>query len=238
MIGIVVPAHNEELYLDACLSSLAVASMHPLLNSEEVQIHIVLDDCSDGSERIVQGHIENCVGRAQRVTYSHVIARNVGIARSTGASVMLDAGARWLSFTDADTIVDPEWIACQLNLNVDVVCGVVAVDDWSMHAEYADLLKNHFSHTYNDANGHHHIHGANLGISAQVYVRAGGFAPLSCHEDVALVTALKESGATFAWSAAPRVTTSARVDPRAKGGFGDTMLSIVSEHRANKNNGL
>jgi hypothetical protein len=34
--------------------------------------------------------------------------------------------------------------------------------------------------------GHHHVHGANLGMSASAYGAAGGFPPLRTHEDVAL----------------------------------------------------
>ena len=60
-------------------------------------------------------------------------------------------------------------------------------------------------------------------MCAQAYQRAGGFEPLACSEDVALVEALQRSGATIAWSAAPRVMTSARTDARARGGFGDTL---------------
>ncbi|HUD32119.1 MAG TPA: glycosyltransferase family 2 protein, partial [Variovorax sp.] len=72
------------------------------------------------------------------------------------------------------------------------------------------------------------IHGANLGVSAEAYERVGGFRPLACSEDVALVEALQASGARIAWSAAPRVTTSARADARARGGFGDTLLAVIA----------
>jgi thymidine phosphorylase len=72
------------------------------------------------------------------------------------------------------------------------------------------------------------VHGANLGVSAEAYLRAGGFQALACSEDVALVEALKASGARIAWSAAPRVTTSARTNARARGGFGDTLLAVVA----------
>jgi hypothetical protein len=36
------------------------------------------------------------------------------------------------------------------------------------------------------------------------------------------------AGARIAWSAGPRVTTSARTDARARGGFGDTILAMVA----------
>ena len=70
---------------------------------------------------------------------------------------------------------------------------------------------------------------ANLGVSAAAYLAAGGFEAVPCHEDVLLVQALERTGARFAWSALPRVFTSARTDARARGGFGDTLLRVLDE---------
>lgn len=231
MIGIIVPVHNEEVYLSRCLEALKKASIHPALNAEVVNIHIVLDDCSDDSERIIQHQflpfsLKSCV-----ISYTHIKACNVGKARAVGAMAMIKKGARWLAFTDGDTVVAWDWLAMQLSLNVDIVCGTVVVDDWSAHGEYAEVLRAHFSKTYKNADGHRHIHGANMGVATDAYLRAGGFAPLKCHEDVALVAALEKEGAKFAWSAAPRVVTSARTDARARSGFGDTLLGVVASHK-------
>ena len=138
----------------------------------------------------------------------------------------------WLAFTDADTLVAPEWLVHQLALNADVVCGTVGVEDWAAHHENATVLRQHFARIYMDADGHHHIHGANLGVSADAYRKAGGFLPIACSEDVALVAALSATGARIAWSAAPRVITSARTDTRARGGFGDTLFQAAATQRA------
>lgn len=231
MIGIVIPAHNEELYLDDCLRAASLAAAHPALQGEPVRITVALDSCTDDSLTIVQRHAAAAHG-ACAIDHLCVGARNVGITRAEGARHMLRLGARWLAFTDADTRVTPDWLVEQLRLNVDVVCGTVTVDDWSPHRHDAALLRQHFHHGYTDADGHHHIHGANLGVSAAAYLRAGGFSPLACSEDVALVEALERIGARFAWSAAPRVVTSARCDARARGGFGDTLLRYAASARA------
>ena len=45
-------------------------------------------------------------------------------------------------------------------------------------------------------------------------------------EDVALVDALRASGASIAWSRAARVVTSVRANFKAPGGFGATLASI------------
>ena len=226
MIGVVVPVHNEEACLAACLEALTAAATCDALGGEAVSIVIVLDACSDRSQRIVLEHAMQADAR-WRLDCIAIDARNVGAARAAGARLLLERGARWLAFTDADTCVAPDWLRRQLQLDADAVCGTIAIDDWSPHAERAGALRAHFASTYTDADGHHHVHGANLGVCAQAYRRAGGFAPLACSEDVALVAALQETGARIAWSAAPRVTTSARRDARARGGFGDTLLQVV-----------
>lgn len=226
MIGVVVPVHNEEACLAACLEALARAATCPQLAGEAVCIVIVLDACTDHSQRIVLRHAMQADAR-WRLDCIAIDARNVGAARAAGARLLLERGARWLAFTDADTCVAPDWLCSQLQLDADAVCGTIAVDDWSPHEGHALALRAHFARTYTDADGHRHIHGANFGVCAQAYLRAGGFAPLACSEDVALVAALQASGARIAWSAAPRVTTSARRDAKARGGFGDTLLQVV-----------
>ncbi|MGJ7614135.1 MULTISPECIES: glycosyltransferase [unclassified Variovorax] len=219
MIGIVVPAHNEEACIGACLDALREAARHPGLAGETVEIVVVLDACTDAT-----GVLANA---AAAMTLS-VRARNVGMARAVGAQVLLVRGARWLAFTDADTVVSPSWLVDQLSLRADVVCGTVGVADWTPHGGNAPLLARHFQQTYTDGDGHSHVHGANLGVCAAAYERAGGFRHLECSEDVALVNALVASGASVAWSAKPRVVTSARKEARAVGGFADALIQAVA----------
>jgi len=228
MLGIVIPAHNEEACLPGCLAALYVAASHPALRGETVLIHVVLDHCEDGSEDVLKRWQQRRQSACVALSWSQIDKRKVGAARASGANRLLARDVRWLAFTDADTQVSPEWLVQQLALEVDVVCGSVAVDDWSPHAGQAAMLRTHFSQTYNDRDGHRHIHGANLGVAADAYRKAGGFQSVPCHEDVYLVAALERIGARFAWSAAPRVVTSARTDARARGGFGDTILAVVA----------
>lgn len=218
MIGIVIPAHNEDSLIRECLEAALTAAHHPDLNGEVVEILVVLDACSDGTADIVSHYP---VGSAT------VAARNVGVARAAGAQQLLDRGARWLAFTDADSHVGADWLVQQLRQHADVVCGTVAVLDWSDHLQQACELENHFNRTYTDADGHRHIHGANLGLSADAYRSVGGFSPLVSSEDVALVEALQKAGARIAWTAAPRVMTSARRLARAPAGFAAALCLAV-----------
>ena len=219
MIGVVIPAHNEEQHIGTALAAIQRAARHLCLLGETVQVLVVLDSCDDATETIAFTH---------GVQSLAVAVRNVGSARAIGAAKLVEAGARWLAFTDADTVVSPEWPWKQLELKADVVCGSIGIDDWSMHDEQADTIRIHFAHTYQDVDGHRHIHGANLGVSTEAYPRAGGFRPLACSEDVAMVEALQACGARIAWSAAPRVSTSARADACARSDFGDTLLAVIA----------
>ncbi|RZI97551.1 MAG: glycosyltransferase family 2 protein [Variovorax sp.] len=218
MIGVVIPAHNEAALIGECLSSVHAAACHPGLAGEAVEITVVLDSCADGTADVVAMHPVQSLALA---------ARNVGVARAAGASALLARGARWLAFTDADSRVAPDWLVRQLELEADLVCGTVEVNDWSDHRDQAAQLKQHFRRTYNDAEGHRHVHGANLGVSAKAYRSVGGFRPLASSEDLALVQALQASDARIAWSAAPRVVTSARCLARAPDGFAAALRHAV-----------
>lgn len=69
-IGIVIPAHNEEQNLSACLQSIKHAIQH--IGHGQVEILVVLDSCTDQSLMIVKSHQMNwlecnfaCVGKAK-----------------------------------------------------------------------------------------------------------------------------------------------------------------------------
>ena len=217
MIAVIVPVHNEEEHLSACLKAVLQASCAPSLSSEAVVVVVVLDSCSDSSATIA---------RQYGVVTVEAQARSVGAARALGAAKAIDLGARWLATTDADTVVAPDWLAVQLSLCSDAVCGTVAVSDWGT---YGEQMRQHYDATYTDADGHRHIHGANFGVSTAAYLKAGGFPCLETSEDVALVEALQAQGSSIAWSAAPRVVTSARRTFRAPLGFGATLLRVELE---------
>ena len=216
MIGVLIPVHNEEALLAECLKAAVIAANHPALLGERVQVLVLLDSCSDCSAQIAQAYPVHSLS---------VQARNVGRVRGIGARHLLNQGARWIACTDADSRVAPDWLVAQLALGVEAVCGTVTVDAWSEGFDPAAQIRYH--QAYQARDGHRHVHGANLGMSAGAYVRAGGFEPLACHEDVQLVRNLQRCGASIAWSHNPQVITSARLDCRAEGGFGDYLKSLM-----------
>lgn len=219
MIGIVVPAHDEEETLGACIASLGLAARHPELQGEPVRIVIVLDACTDGSAAIA---------RQAGVDVLEVDFTNVGLARHTGARWLIERGARWLAFTDADTVVETDWLRHQLASGADAVCGGVHLLDWTNLSH--ELRRRYLAHRRTVPDGRH-IHGANLGVSVAAYLAVGGFAPLVAHEDVKLVGTLQRHGFTVDWLQTMRVMTSARRESRAPEGLG-ALLRSLEENRA------
>ncbi len=220
-VGVVVPVHEEQDLLPACLASLHVAVRHPALRGLEVHVVPVLDACSDDSGAFAPGGIV-------------LNARNVGRARAAGFAEVLrrEAGRPveeiWLATTDADSTVPADWLAVQLmfaRTGVEVVAGTVAVEDWSQQPSAA---KARFAETYGvPGDGHVHVHGANLGLCAAAYVDAGGVPPLAVAEDRALVASLRGRARRLVATGRAPVVTSARRESRTEGGFADHLRGLA-----------
>jgi len=213
MIGVVIPVHDEAALLGDCLEAIMHAARDPRLEGEPVDVVVVLDACTDRSAAIA-------VRRGAQIVSLDALC--VGAARALGASFALDLGARWLAFTDADTIVPPNWLATQIQAGADATCGAVRIEDWSAHP-YG--VRERFLQRYG-ADGEPPIHGANLGVSAAAYRHAGGFRPLRRGEDRALIASLVTCGSRVAYHASPRVTTSARWRSLIKGGFAAQLAEL------------
>lgn len=216
MIAAIVPAHNEADLIAACLQSLQQAAAHPEVAREEVRILVGLDRCTDDTELVC---------RHFGVETLHLDAGCVGVTRARLAEVAIAQGARWISCTDADSTVPPNWFAVQAACTAEAFCGVVQVDEWE---DYSQEVRRRFVRSERARNGHRHVHGANMGFSAAVYLRSGGFQPLTCGEDVALIDAIERAGGIVARLGAPRVITSARRQARAPNGFSHFLRCLES----------
>lgn len=223
-VAVVVPAHDEEDLLPACLAALrrAVDRLHEASPATTVDVVVVLDQCSDGSARIV--------ARAAGARGVEIHERCVGAARAAGTAAALDdrrlphPSRVWIANTDADSEVPENWLAEQVRLagsGAEAVVGTVAVgrSEWS---DRGDRVRALWIAGYDDREGHPHVHGANLGVRASALLDVGGFPPVRSGEDVAVVTALTATvapGAIVRTATIP-VLTSARRDARCTAGFG------------------
>ena len=223
-VGVVVPAHNEQDLLPACLASLRRAAR--ALPGTPVRVVVVADDCQDQTVRAARR------GGAAVVT---IAARSVGAARAAGAAAVLGRAAQldpaevWLATTDADTLVPARWLRAQVRFAArgwDAVAGTVRVADWS---GYRPAVQAAFRERYDapaPGAGHPHVHGANLGIRASAYLAAGGFPSVATAEDHALMRALTATGGRVLRTRALPVVTSARRDARAPRGFGHYLAEL------------
>ncbi|MEV4689234.1 glycosyltransferase [Microbacterium sp. LWH3-1.2] len=214
-VAVIVPAHDEEQLLGACLDSIARAVDAARSVVPRIGVWVVLDACTDGSASVAE---------AAGVEVISVDAHSVGTARAAGVRAALeglgDAPARaiWTAHTDADSVVPPNWLIHQLDLaqqGADVVVGTVRPDFRDLDAEQVEAWW--ATHTPGVANGH--VHGANLGIRASALLDAGGFADAAVHEDVWLVDEIRSRGGRLLATDAAWVRTSGRPIGRAPGGY-------------------
>ncbi|WP_122902279.1 glycosyltransferase [Acinetobacter sp. B51(2017)] len=214
MIGVVIPACNEEDNIQACLLAVkrAIQQLHVDI---EVKVVVVLDSCEDQTLQRVQ---------ALQVDYLSCQLRCVGQARDLGVRHLIEQGVTWIACTDADSCVHPDWLMQQLEHQpADLICGVVIIEDWqNLSAHAQELYQAH----YQDRMHHRHIHGANLSFSRDAYLQVGGFQGLSCHEDVDLVQRMQSQQRQIVWSNQVRVTTSSRLEGRVDDGFAHFLKKL------------
>jgi glycosyltransferase involved in cell wall biosynthesis len=214
MIAVLIPAHNEEATIGACLRSINRAAGHAAL-LEEVRVIVAADRCSDRTAEIARAHGAEVVDVPA--------PGGVGLARASAATRAIRLNAAWLAMTDADTTVPEDWLVEQRRHGADAFCGIVEITDWQ---DYAPDVRAAFMDSQSAGDGHLRVHGANLGVSVDFYLRCGGFLPLLNSEDVALVEALVGVNAHIARMARPVVSTSARRCARAEGGFSDYLRGL------------
>ena len=236
-LGVVVPARDEEELLPGCLAALQAAVADPRRSGIPVRLVVVADGCTDDTAAIARaaGVVVLSGGRPG--------SGNVGAARDAGVRWLLaDAAAAgvpperlWVATTDADSVVPEDWVVLHETAaasGVDAVVGTVAVRDWTGHGpQVAEAFQAAYSawQAGGPAAVHPHVHGAHLGVRGSAYLACGGFPAVPVSEDVALVRALEQSGATILRTPASPVLTSARRVPRARGGFGDDIDRLASD---------
>ncbi|MDJ0349513.1 glycosyltransferase [Cryobacterium sp. PH29-G1] len=231
-VTIVVPVRDEEVLLPRCLSALTVAidalKEAPQPDRPAVSVLLVLDRCTDLSARVA-AHWSDFV-RIEIDAGAVGIARRDGIARALrGPGAAPAAEGIWIANTDADSAVPPNWLVTQLALarnGAELVLGTVQPDD-DLAAH--ELARWEVLHAIGE--GHPHVHGANLGVRADRYLAAGGFAPVDRDEDVRLVAALRDNGVTEVQTALIPVLTSGRRVGRTPAGFAGYLRDHVDADR-------
>jgi glycosyltransferase involved in cell wall biosynthesis len=223
--AVVVPAHNELGHLPQCLRALTSAA---LCLPAPVVIVVVLDSSDDGSEALA--------GRfGPDVHFVSVEAGNVGAARAAGFEYARslcrgsDPERTWFATTDADSVVDADWLLRMTRADADMVLGVVRITAWRNFP--AAVARRYLRAYHSKGKSHNHIHGANMGFRADAYWHVGGFRALATGEDVELVERFEVAGLHIHRDATLSVATSDRRDSRAPGGFASHLRELAGSVR-------
>jgi hypothetical protein len=255
---VIVPARNEEEHLAATLEALTrqISADGRALDQRSYEIIVLANNCSDASAAIARRYAVRSTAVPVHVlectladTFAHI-----GWVRK----LLMDAAQQRLqsigqplgviASTDADTCVAPTWLAntlAEIAFGADAVAGLILTRR-SERATAASGLRLRLLHvlrycrlmdkiaSYLDPDPHdpwprHGQHfGASFAVTAAAYQRAGGLRPLPCGEDVALVQALRRSGARIRHSAGVRVYTSLRTSGRTSGGMAGWLSTQVA----------
>ncbi|MEU2952390.1 glycosyltransferase [Streptomyces xanthochromogenes] len=229
-VAVIIPAHNEERLLPACLAAIRAAAEHPGVAGTRVVVVVAADSCGDATSDVAR--------RAGALTVG-LDARNAGAARAAAARRALDVLGDddvWIASTDADSVVPEHWLDFQLSRAAqgwEAVVGTVALDHLALESRRLAVLHQHLYEASRPPGGltwhHPHVHGANLGLTAGSYTAAGGFPPVRVGEDHALVRSLQRAGRRILRTPDCAVTTSGRLRPRARDGFGDYLARLAAE---------
>ena len=227
---VAVPARDEVATVRACLRSIDRAAA--LVDDVDVLAVVAADCCRDGTaER----------ARSTPTAHTRIIAiegtwRGPGAARAAAVTAGLatcgrDVADVWIASTDADCVVDDDWLAAQLrhaSEGSDATAGIVRLE-----ATAPARLRAEFTATYAvSGDTHHHVHAANLGVRAGAYLAVGGWSPHAVvGEDHNLWRRLRTAGHATRHPVDVVVTTSARTHSRVIGGFASALARLDERSR-------
>jgi glucosyl-3-phosphoglycerate synthase len=243
-VSVVVPARNEEALVGSCLEALAEQEG---ISPEEYEVLLVLDRCTDKTEararEIAEAHPRlelhfldgpgKGSGHARRMGMELASARLLNLGRPDGL----------IASTDADTVVAPDWLAAQLRAvsrgalaiggRIELAEGPLPKSISRWHTErgrrrYESLLSEPQQLGKTE---HWQFSGASLALTAEVYRKIGGLEPRVALEDEHLEDVLRRHGVPIERLLSVRVTTSARLEGRAKEGLARDLAAAVAKLR-------
>jgi glycosyltransferase involved in cell wall biosynthesis len=224
-ICVLIPARNEEDLLPRCLRSV-LRACSALPANVTYDIVVVVDSSTDGTGEIAQsllsGHGEALPTEVGIVGKARAIAAAAALKRYAGP-----ADRCWLANTDADCCVPKTWLLDHLSFatnDVEADAGTVDVDDF---AEHSSGVSERFRLSYpiHPDGTHPHVHGANLGVRADVYLRSGGWSGLATAEDHDLWNRLSRHCTKRLSVGRVKVFTSGRRLGRAPHGFAEALAA-------------
>lgn len=240
---VAIPVKDEAQRITACLASLAEQVE---VAFGEVAVLLLLNNTADGTAdavRALDAQLPYALEMRQ-VELPEPYA-NAGWARR----LAMEAAADWVApgglilTTDADTVMDIDWIAAnrrEIDKGVDAVAGYVMADpmelmelppailergrlEWEYQQLAAELVARADPDPADPWPRHNQNCGASAAITAEAYRRIGGLPPRPVGEDRALFESVRRLDGKIRHSLDVQVVTSARTDGRALGGLSDAI---------------
>jgi cellulose synthase/poly-beta-1,6-N-acetylglucosamine synthase-like glycosyltransferase len=224
-VSVLIPARNEEQLLPRCLDSVLTAcSLLPASITSDIILAVdsSTDRTREIAERKLRGHGAVVLTDAGVVGRTRSLAAKVALQRYTGPLDLC-----WLANTDADCSVPESWLVDQLTLaeqGVEAIAGIVDVDSFDEHNAGVPLLFRK-SYLLHPDGTHPHVHGANMGVRADAYLRAGGWSDHQTGEDHDLWNRLRSIGSRHRSIGRVKVLTSGRRVGRAPLGFAGALAA-------------
>jgi Glycosyl transferase family 2 len=239
-VVVAIPVRNEVDRIESCVGALAEQSEPP------ATVVLLFNNCDDGSEAAAKKLARHSPFSLEMISVRLAPKQaNAGTARRLAmhrASKIAGSQGVLLT-TDADAVVDHDWVArniAALNDGADAVCGRIVVDpvealaipahlhaDDLLERELLDLLDEITSALDPDPHDprprHGEASGASLAISTEIFRRVGGVPKVPSGEDRALVHALMLMDARVRHDSEIEVVVSGRLEGRAPGGMADTI---------------
>lgn len=110
-VSLVIPAHNEEQFIDHALTTLR-QSRYPAL-----EIIIAADRCTDRTVEIVRRHVEDSGGSVKLVEIVECPQGWSGKCHASWRGAQ-SGSADWLLFADADTTFDPDLVRAAMGIAI------------------------------------------------------------------------------------------------------------------------
>lgn len=193
MISVIVPALNEEKDLEACLRRLSCQRV-----DEDYEIIVVDGGSKDGTVCLAEKHADLIISQN---------SRGIGGARRDGAKA---ASGDKLAFTDADTLVSPEWLS-EISSNLigwEASTGPVIYPQSDIRSEIIESWRSLYRLL--SFSNFHYIIGSNMAVRANAYWKAGGHSEISLLDDYDLSLKLFRIEASVRYDPVQAVYTSSR----------------------------
>ena len=240
---IAVPVKNEVERIGLCLDSLAAQDE---VDPRDMLVVLMLNNTDDGTAEEVRT-LAPLAPYAIHLCQVELDAphANAGWARRLAMDHAADLAAPsgLLLTTDADTLVNGDWIAAnrrEIDRGVDAVAGYVMADpmelmqldaavldrgrlEWQYQQLAAELVARVDREAHDPWPRHNQNCGASAAITVEAYRRIGGLPPKPVGEDRALFERVRELDGRVRHSLDVQVVTSARTDGRACGGLADEI---------------